>query len=220
MTTEWRSSVSLVNQTAALIRERIFSGSYCPGSRLSQAMLASELGISRTPLREGLRILEQEGLVTAGVRGVATVFSPGMREIREIFELREALEGTSARLACSRITPGNLSDLDQVMTEQHRAWESGQFELFRRLGLHFHSLLLDASGNSRIRRQLTVVRMGEQLLGTVGPLTADAARVAMDEHTAIVSAIRDSDPKRAEQAALRHLRSDMMILSGNRGVAG
>ncbi|MBG6185098.1 DNA-binding GntR family transcriptional regulator [Arthrobacter sp. CAN_A214] len=181
-------------------------------------MLADELGISRTPLREGLRILEQEGLVTAGVRGVATVFSPGMREISEIFELREALEGTSAPLACSRITSEILSDLDQVVADQHRARESGQSERFHRLGLHFHTLLLDASGNSRIRRQLSVVRMGEQLLG-VGPMTAGTAGVATEEHAAIVDAVRHSDSGRAEQSARRHLRSDLMNLSRSRGVA-
>ncbi|WP_026549396.1 GntR family transcriptional regulator [Arthrobacter sp. Br18] len=219
MPTEWRSSVSLVDQTAELIRERIFTGYYPPGVRLPQALLSSELGISRTPLREGLRILEQEGLVIASAGGVATVFSPGIGEMREIFELREALEGMSVRLACSRVTPGILSDLHQVVADQHRAQESGQSERFHRLGLHFHTLLLDASGNSRIRRQLSVVRLGEQLLGGAGLMTTDAARAALREHAAIVDAIRDSDPGRAEQASLRHLQSDLLRLSRSRGVA-
>ncbi len=178
-TAGWRSAVPLVEETAALLRERIFDGRYAPGARLPQAELSAELSLSRTPLREALRLLEEQGLVRADDRGGARVSTMGPEEVLAALEFREAVEGLAARLACDRLaavrgvssaTPPALAELRELAAAEAHELLPGRERRFALLSGRFHESLLRASGNSFVLRQSGVIRLTEKLLQADCPL--------------------------------------------------
>jgi DNA-binding GntR family transcriptional regulator len=199
MTSVWRSSVSLVEETAALIRERVFAGRYQPGDRLTQAGLSAELGLSRTPLREALRLLEQDGIVVLDSAGSASVATTTPAQLQDAYVFREALEAAACRLACPRLTTGTLAELDRLVDEQRRA--SGQ--RFHQLVSRFHAVLLEVSGNSHLQKHVSLVRMTEEVFRPHYGITAEAALETVGTHAAVVNSLR----KRAPDEAERHIRT-------------
>lgn len=199
MNLPWRSSISLVEETAAIIRERVFSGRYRPGDRLAQAELSAEIGLSRTPLREALRVLAQEGIVDADASGNARVATAGAAQLREAYEFREALGAAAVRLACPRIGERTLAELDRLVAAQRQA--AGQ--QFHRLGADFHMLLLEASGNCYVQRHLSLVRMTEEVFRPPYGLQASDVHTVTAAHAAVVGSLRAEQP---DQAGL-HLRT-------------
>src|SRR5581483_2969681 len=102
---EWRSRIRLVDEVVEVLRERILSGHYPPGSPLRQEQLAAEFRISRTPLREALRMLESEGLVSVAPGRGARVIAGDRQRLLAAYELREVIDGLGARLAAARGGP-------------------------------------------------------------------------------------------------------------------
>ncbi|QTG82614.1 GntR family transcriptional regulator [Arthrobacter crystallopoietes] len=199
MTSAWRSSVSLVEETAALIRERVFAGRYRPGDRLTQTGLSAELGLSRTPLREALRLLEQDGIVVLDSAGSTSVATATPAQLQDAYAFREALETAACRLACPRLTPGTLAELDRLVDEQRRVGGPR----FHQLVSRFHAVLLEASGNSYLQKHLSLVRMTEEVFRPRYGLTTEAALETVGAHAAVVNSLRQRAPDEAE----RHIRT-------------
>ena len=208
MTSAWRSSVSLVEETAALIRERVFAGRYRPGDRLTQAGLSAELGLSRTPLREALRLLEQDGIVVLDSAGSASVATATPAQLQDAYAFREALERAACRLACPRLTPATLAELDRLVDEQRRA--AGP--RFHQLVSRFHAVLLEASGNSHLQKHLSLVRMAEEVFRPGYGLTAEAALDTVGAHAAVVNCLRQHAAEEAEQHIRTYLAHQLEIM--------
>ncbi|WP_139004989.1 GntR family transcriptional regulator [Arthrobacter crystallopoietes] len=208
MTSAWRSSVSLVEETAALIRERVFAGRYRPGDRLTQAGLSAELGLSRTPLREALRLLEQDGIVVLDSAGGASVATATPAQLQDAYAFREALETAACRLACPRLTPGILAELDRLVDEQRRA--AGP--RFHQLVSRFHAVLLEASGNSYLQKHLSLVRMAEEVFRPGYGLTAEASLDTIGFHAAVVNCLRQHAAEEAEQHIRTYLAHQLEIM--------
>ena len=208
MTSAWRSSVSLVEETAALIRERVFAGRYRSGDRLTQAGLSAELGLSRTPLREALRLLEQDGIVVLDSAGSASVATATPAQLQDAYAFREALETAACRLACPRLTPGTLAELDRLVDEQRRA--AGP--RFHQLVSRFHAVLLEASGNSHLQKHLSLVRMAEEVFRPGYGLTAEAALDTVGAHAAVVNCLRQHAAEEAEQHIRTYLAHQLEIM--------
>lgn len=220
-TAAWRSAVSLVEETAALLRERIFDGRYTPGERLSQAELSAELSVSRTPLREALRLLEEQGLVRTDSRGGARVSTMGADEMLAALEFREAVEGMAARLACdrfaafSRISSAGapaLAELRELAAAEARELLPGRERRFAQLSGRFHERLLRASGNGFVQRQSTVVRLTEQLFRPPVRSTPAAAAAAQAGHAALVAALETGKAEDAERLARELLRAAAALI--------
>ena len=215
MTSAWRSSVSLVEETAALIRERVFAGRYKPGDRLTQAGLSAELGLSRTPLREALRLLEQDGIVVLDSAGSASVATATPAQLQDAYAFREALETAACRLACPRLTPGTLAELDRLVDEQRRAAGPRFHQLvsrFHQLVSRFHAVLLEASGNSHLQKHLSLVRMAEEVFRPGYGLTAEAALDTVGAHAAVVNCLRQHAAEEAEQHIRTYLAHQLEIM--------
>src|SRR6266446_3947929 len=160
---------ALVDRLAAKIQARVLSGEFASGSRLRQESLATEFGVSRTPVREALRKLQASGIVQLEPRRGARVRGPSAREVREAYEVRAELEGLAAALAATRIRDEDLrrlraaqamfedsstrlrawkgNDDPQPPTQAHSEWISGN-DLF-------HLVILEAAGNQRLAATLT-----------------------------------------------------------------
>ncbi|WP_082621544.1 GntR family transcriptional regulator [Bordetella sp. N] len=208
---DWRERPRLVEEVARVIRGRIYSGQYAPGRPLRQVELAETLRISRTPLREALRILEQEGLVTADtVRGV-NVINAGPRQILDAYQVRQVLDGLAARLAAACSADRAIAELQPVLERQRQTLEPWDIGEYTAANVDFHTRIFELSGNEYVIRQIPTIYMTSQVFrpGAKHERAADAVQ----EHTAIMQAIADGDAASAERLALTHVQKtiDMVV---------
>lgn len=133
--------VSLVDQVADTIRDRIAAGQIAPGETLRIEALARELGVSRTPVREAISRLEAQGILVRRTGYAATVFEPVRKEVLELYEMRMALEPLAARLALPHMTPDLLGELERLV----QAMDDFEAADWYRLNRQFHSMLYIAA---------------------------------------------------------------------------
>jgi len=204
-----------------LLRERIFDGRYTPGERLPQAELSAELSVSRTPLREALRLLEEQGLVRTDSRGGARVSTMSPEDVLAALEFREVVEGMAARLACDRIAaasrisstePPALAELRELAELEARELLPGRERRFARLSGRFHERLLRASGNRFVQRQGAVIRLTEQLFRPPVLSTPDAVAAAQAGHSALVAALETGNADDAERLARARMRAAAALI--------
>ena len=191
--------------TLEAIRDGILHGTYPEGEPLRQDALAEELGVSRIPIREALRQLEAEGLVTFNPHRGAIVSSLSLAEIDEVFELRTTIETDLLRRAVPRLTTEQLDQADEVLDRYASALRSGDVSMWGELNWQFHSTLYVPAGRpvtmgivQRLHQQSDrYLRM--QLALTHGETRAN------DEHRAIAAAVRAGDVKRATLLMRDHI---------------
>jgi GntR family transcriptional regulator, rspAB operon transcriptional repressor len=192
------------------LREAIMSAELEPGRRLSENELADLLGVSRTPVREALARLRDEGLVAIvpQLGTFVTLISP--HAVEDAAFVREALECSAVRLATERATPRDLEELQANLAAQDRALQSDDAEAFDRLDQALHHRLCELSGHEiawwlsrRANGQLARIRR-------LSLPEADYRAEMLVEHRAVVAAMAQEDPDRAERAMRHHLR---MVLS-------
>jgi DNA-binding GntR family transcriptional regulator len=133
--------VSLVDQVADTIRDRIAAGQIAPGETLRIETLARELGVSRTPIREAISRLEAQGLLVRRTGYAATVFEPVRKGVLELYEMRMVLEPLAARLALPHMTPDLLGELDRLV----QGMDDFETANWYRLNRQFHSALYAAA---------------------------------------------------------------------------
>ena len=211
----------IVDEVVYRLRESILDHSIEPGARLVQAELASRMGVSRTPLREALRLLEQDGLVCVsdGNRTVEVV-RLSRRDLIDLYAIREVLDGLAARTMADR----GFDDQTQAMLAEF----VGAIELagapFRGheyfiTHVRFHATIMERCGNGRLASQLPLVRMTAASLRdsfpkfvtensrTSAAAARETAHAAHQEHLRIYEAIVRRDPEEAERAARAHIAS-------------
>jgi GntR family transcriptional regulator, vanillate catabolism transcriptional regulator len=201
------------------MRELLLRGAFRPGERLREIPLAARLKVSRTPLRLVLDRLEQEGLLTARPRGgfVATEFS--VQDIHDGIEIRGMLEGTAARLAAERLAgPEELTEATTCLGRIDRLlqrWTSGTDSLAQYISLNeqFHGLLLDLAKSAMLRRAMDralAVPFASPNAFILGHAQKKEGRevvtISQMHHRAIVDAIANREPTRAEALAREHSR--------------
>ena len=173
--------------------------------RLNEVEIAGELGVSRGPIREALQRLASDGLVELQAHRGAFVRRLGPAEVRDLFEVRMALETTAARLAAQRATDAQLADLDALV---HAGAEPiGHADVRFQGARDLHARLAEATGNPALAAHLTLVNQELRLLRTRSGEVPARAEHAAAEHAAIVAAVRAGDADGAAAAMEAHLRS-------------
>lgn len=205
----------LVDDVTVHLREMILSDEIEPGSKLLQVELSEQLGVSRTPLREALRILERDGLVriSNGNRTVEVVtWSTG--ELRDFYEVREVVDGLAARLLARRGLTAELENvLSGALDEMDGSFHDRDDRRYVTAHSLFHSTIAENCGNSRVVSLLSLVRTTSAALHTlvegVFRDEADGTRAILEEgakqHRLIFESLRAGDERGAEQAARRHI---------------
>jgi DNA-binding GntR family transcriptional regulator len=193
------------------IRRRILSGDYPPGSTLSEAALGKTFGISRTPVREALMRLQEEGLTTILPRRGAMVRILGVQEIQDILLVREALEGAAAALAASRISRATITDLRAEWRQLLDTLSEASMRDVDKRGVEFHAVIVESSGNRTLARMLDGIRgriegARQLYVRTVGEAAVRRARVTCEEHLKVLDALETGEPERAESVMRQHLR--------------
>jgi DNA-binding GntR family transcriptional regulator len=199
------AAVRLHELAYSRLRSYITNGDLLPGTNLREEELSRHLGISRTPLREAIRRLAEEGLVEVQPYRGARVVRLNTVQLEELCEIREAVEGLAARLAALRMSDSQIRRIRQRLRSRLR--EVGrQPSLYYPPRLDFHLDVLHASGNrtlatlaDRLYARLTLVR------GLSGAFRARAEPAAR-EHLDILAAIERRDPDAAERLMRRHIR--------------
>jgi len=191
------------------LRARIITGQLTPGEALGEERLAAELNVSRTPLREALRKLSEEGFVEYKPFRGARVIQPTPELVREIFLIREALEGVAAREAALHVEAGRLHALRQHLEELRPLVARGEVG---DVGDAIHELLFSECRNNKLLQMMSVylglVRWFQHLATLVPGRLVQAFR----EHDSILSALEARDPEWAESVARAHVRNTLRDL--------
>ncbi len=204
---QWRSRVRLVDEVADELRERIYSGSYALGAKLRQEELAEDLQVSRTPLREALRVLESEGLLHSEPGRGVRVVPADVNKFLSAYQLREVIDGLAARLAASSPDAAGQAALTEMIERQRAALDPWTPPEYTRENVAFHTAVMALAANEYVAAQAPIVRMTSQVFTPVAILEAAHAARAVDQHTEIAAAIVARDPEEAERLARAHIRS-------------
>lgn len=203
-----RSNLTLADKVEARLRAQIVQGERPTGSRLNEVEIAADLGVSRGPVREALQRLAHLGLVTLESHRGAFVRSLDLGEVRELFELRIALECEAAELAAMRIDRSGLSDLarlqEQSTSEVRQSPKPGVFDT-----LDLHHLIVHHAGNDRLAQAVTQVNVELRLARSRSGATGHRAQDALDEHRELITYLTSRDPEGARVAMKSHLTASL-----------
>ncbi|UWG97722.1 GntR family transcriptional regulator [Dehalobacter sp. DCM] len=191
------------------LREAIVGGVLEPGERLMEIQLAEEMGVSRTPVREAIRKLELEGFVVMVPRRGAYVAGVSHKDVKDVFEIREALEGLAAGLAAEKITDEEIEELERVL---HYEKEPDSLEVLVQSDIDFHALLYKASRNERLNQILANLREQTNRFRTTSLAVPGRAKYAIQEHRAIVDAIARHDVEEAQRLAGAHIENAANVM--------
>lgn len=206
---------SLGGKVFQKIRTDILNGRYKENDELRENTIGRELGVSRTPVREALRQLELEGLVTIFPNRGAYVIGISHKDIWDIYTMRSFLEGLCARWAAEHITDGQLGALEEtiVLSEFQVNRESGfNTEQIAELDGRFHSALYEASGSRILCKVLTDFHNYVRIARRTSIDSEERARRSIREHRQILRALRERDGELAEQLANEHIMHVMQNL--------
>ena len=198
-------SHSLTTVVHRELERRILAGELAPGDKLNEEALAGQLNVSRGPVREAFRALESAGLVrTEKNRGVF-VRQVSIGEADEIYEVRAGLDELIGRLLASRIQPGQLTQLRELLKKMQQAARGRSVELYYPLNVQFHDLLAEFTGNGTLlahyRRLVNELHLYRRETLARGP---DSFPISTREHAAIVDALARRDGDRAGKLMYEH----------------
>jgi DNA-binding GntR family transcriptional regulator len=205
---------SLAEDAADRIRETILSGGFTPGEHLVEARIARQLNVSRGPVREAFKLLRAEGLVEEEPRRGTFVVRLEPSDVREIYQVRAAIEGQAARLLATARPAAALDELRDRSAAIERAIAARDVVAVSRSDLTFHGAVCVLSGNTRLYEVFTryvpvlgaLLRLDERLYGSLDRLT--------DEHAALLRAIESGDGDEAARAFERHAEHAAELIAG------
>lgn len=202
---------TVVEQTIAAMRAAIRDGRYAQGQRLVVADVTRELGVSAGPVREAIRRLTGEGLIEIVPHKGASVRSLRSKDLREISQVREVIEGLAARLAAEQVAIGdNRQDLRSSLEEMRGiVRDRGNFI---RHNQSFHELIYRIGGNERVRETAVQLTLPIYQLRVHNLMEADYTRISAAEHELIAEAILDGDGAQAERMMRNHIRNSAVAL--------
>ncbi len=203
------------------LREAIRSGRYGPGGRIRETEVAAWLGVSRTPVREALRRLQADGIVTFEAWRGVVVAELDHQQVVELYAMRRVLEGGAARLAAQHASIPELAYMEDCLgqTTPGNGNPVRQAEINRR----FHDALFQAAHNRYLLKSAAALRDALALLQGTTYSFPDRAQAAHEEHLAMMEAIRAREPEKAERLARKHIgkaeRARLKLLGDQRNDA-
>lgn len=199
---QWQST-SLTRLVAESMEDMILGGELAPGSKLNEMALAQRFGISRGPLREALRTLEESGLIRQEKNRGAHVRKIALTEAADLYDLRAGLDATAGRLLAARITPEQLQALRE-MTVAMREVQADAVDRFHELNLGFHDRIVVMTGNPVLVEQYRKLCKLLALFRRRNLLAPMAIPHFAEEHSAIVDRLAERDAAGAAQALFDH----------------
>ncbi|MDI9947878.1 MULTISPECIES: GntR family transcriptional regulator [Rhodococcus] len=196
------------------LRQMIISGELAPGQSLSEVSLAETFGISRTPIREALKQLQIEGLVEIRPRVGTFVAVPSRREINELFEMKQLLEGGAARLMAARGEVPELTAMKANVREADAAVEAGDTERYAQLVHDFHEILIAGADNGKLATHYRLL-MNQLAYGRLVKTSLSQPGRSLEserEHHTVLELIIAKDGIGAENYMRRHVQASQQAL--------
>ncbi|MBM3358769.1 MAG: phosphonate utilization associated transcriptional regulator [Betaproteobacteria bacterium] len=197
---------SLTSLVQRELERQIVSGELASGAKLNEADIAGELRVSRGPVREAFRALEQAGLVRLEKNRGVFVRQVSLEEANEIYEVRAALDGLIGRLAARRIRPEQLARVRAIVKRMHAVGRARDADAYFPLNLEFHEVLAEAAGNRALRANYRRV-VNELDLFRRETLVRNAQNIPIStrDHEAILNAVVKGDSALAERLLFEHV---------------
>lgn len=188
------------------LREAILQGQLKPGERLMELQLASKLGVSRTPIREAIRMLENEGLAIMVPRKGAQVAGMTEKDMEDVMEIREVLDELAAQTACDKITTRQLAELANTMKNFEAAICQGDLNMIAEYDVQFHDIIYEATDNAKLVAVLNNLR--EQIYRYRIEYLKDENNypALIHEHQEIFSALKERDKESVKDIMRKHIR--------------
>lgn len=186
------------------LRNAIISGKLKPEDRLIENDIAEKMGVSRTPVREALRQLEIEGLAENVPRKGTVVKGLSKKDIMDIYEIREVLEGLAVRLACANMNEERLGRLKGKIAEMKNSVNDSDPSVYWKLHEQFNDIILNASGNGRLVDQMKQIYEYLSKLRRSTKVMERRRKQAMEEHEAMLRAFENRDELTAEKLGRQH----------------
>lgn len=196
------------------LREKILKGVYKPGERLMEIHLADQLGVSRTPIREAIRMLELEGLVKMVPRKGAQVAKISKEDLQDVLEVRKALDTLSVKLACERITEDEIKLLNNAEREFEKALASKDVREIAEADVAFHDVIHAATKNGRLKSMIS--NLAERIYRyrfEYIKQQSDGGKTLMLEHREIMRCIESRDVESAVKATEIHIDNQEISIS-------
>jgi DNA-binding GntR family transcriptional regulator len=206
------SRSSLADAAYAELRSAILAGDLAPGATIVETDVASLLDVSRTPVREALRRLELEGYLERQPGGRLSVHSYTDREIRDLFLVRGLLEGYAARLAATRISDGELDELERLLERDMDALRDHEIDELAALNDQIHGVVLEASRNRTLRDLVANLRERIHGLGAFAIGAGEDQHRFVEEHARMVGLLREGDAEAVEDLAREHVHKARDVL--------
>ncbi|HIY55257.1 MAG TPA: GntR family transcriptional regulator [Candidatus Dorea merdavium] len=195
------------------LRQAILRGELKPGERLMEIQLANKLGVSRTPVREAIRKLELEGLVLMIPRKGAEVADISEKSLKDVLEVREALEELAARLACDKITKEGINRLKEAAQDFRSALKSNDITQMAEADVRFHDVICNATENQKLGQLLNNLR--EQMYRYRIEYLKDQQvyEKLLSEHEEIIRHIEKGEKDEAARVVSRHIENQAQAVT-------
>lgn len=200
-----RRSKTLSTIVCEAIEEMIISGELEAGDRINESALAGRLGVSRGPIREACRSLEQAGLLVSATNHGMYVREMTLDEARDLYEVRGSLAGLTGRLIVERASDSTLKKLRELVEKMDVAANDGDLSRYYSLNLEFHDLLVEASKNPALAQSYRWIVNQLHLFRRRGLVQKGNLLVSNQEHRAIIEALLARDAEAADAAMRRHV---------------
>lgn len=188
------------------LRNAILTGKLVPGERLMENQLAEKLGVSRTPVREALRMLEIENLVELVPRKGAQVLDISENDIINVLEVRSVLEGLGVELACKRMSTEQLEKLKLAQKNFEKACDTHSLEQMAETDEKFHEIIFDASQNVKLIQIINNLKIQLYRYRIAHLKIGETKSTVNDHHYAIIHAIEQHASKEGIEAAKKHVQ--------------
>jgi DNA-binding GntR family transcriptional regulator len=202
----------LHEQVAATLRQMLVEGLIPPGAKLNERELCEELNISRTPLREAIKMLAVEGLVELLPNRGSVAIELSAADVRHTFEVMAGLEGLSGELAAQRITESELDEIKALHYEMMAAYTRRDLSAYYQLNAAIHRAINQAAKNPVLTATYNQVNARLQALRFRSNQDGEKWQHAVDEHAAMIDALSARDPEALRRVLMSHLSNKKMVV--------
>jgi DNA-binding GntR family transcriptional regulator len=195
------------------LRGLIMEGELKPGEKIPERLLTERYGVSRTPVREAVKVLAAEGLVVLVQNRGAVVSKLTVAELEEVFPVLAALEGVAGELACHRASDAEIAEIRRLNDRMHRAFKAGDRPRYFEINQRIHAAILTAARNATLHHQHQLVARRAARARYQANLTHERWQEALKEHDAILAALEARDAKKLGPLMKEHMEHKLRSLA-------
>ncbi|MCK2184201.1 GntR family transcriptional regulator [Halomonas getboli] len=204
---------NLYREVADRVRDLIEHGELIPGERISERELCEKFGVSRTPLREALKVLAAEGMVELLPNRGARVMKLTVKMVKDTYDLMGALEGLSGELACRQISDAEIAGIRDLHEQMLKHYRQGELAEYFRVNQQIHEKILAASGNEILIEMYDNLSHRVKRVRYSNQMSDDFWRKAVDDHENMIGALEQRDGQRLGQILRDHLGNKLEVAS-------